>query len=48
MHEPASLVASWWSIAEANPTLLGAAVVVIGVAALALVGSRVLARVRRR
>lgn len=48
MTDPANLAAIWWSYAEADATLLGAVVIVLGAAAIALVGARVLARVRRR
>jgi hypothetical protein len=54
MIDPASTsqgklaVASLWSYAEADPTILGIGVVVLTVAAFAFVGSRVLAHVRRR
>jgi hypothetical protein len=48
MEEPANVVASWWSYAEGDSTVLGVVVAVLAVAGLAFVGSRVLARVRRR
>ena len=48
MQDPSSVVASWWSYAEADATVLGVVVAVLAVAGLAFVGSRVFARVRRR
>lgn len=48
MDDPSYAVASWWSYAEADSTVLGVVVAVLAVAGLAFVGSRVLARVRRR
>jgi hypothetical protein len=40
-------VATWWSYYEADTTILGAAVAILGLAAISLVVSRVLARRRR-
>ena len=48
MQDPSSALASWWSYAEGDSTVLGVVVAVLAVAALAFVGSRVLARARRR
>jgi hypothetical protein len=48
MHDPANVVASWWSYAEGDSTVLGVVVAVLAIAGLAFVGSRVLARARRR
>lgn len=42
------LVAMWWSYAEADTSLVGAVVVILGAAAAAVVASRAIARVRRR
>ncbi len=38
----------WWSYADGNSTLVGAVVAVLAVAAVVFVGSRVIARRRRR
>jgi hypothetical protein len=40
-------VATWWSYYEADPTILGVAVAMLGVAAVSLVVSRVVSRRRR-
>lgn len=43
---PALAQATWWSIADADPTLLGIVVGVVAIAALAVVGHRVWSRRR--
>lgn len=48
MQDPSSALASWWSYAEGDATLLGVVVAVLAIAGVAFVGTRVLARVRRR
>lgn len=46
MH-PADTVATWWSFAEADETLMGVVVVVLSIAAIAYVATRVIGRRRR-
>lgn len=48
MNDVASMTAAWWSYAEGSPTVVGVVVAVLSVAAVAFVGTRVLARRRRR
>jgi hypothetical protein len=43
-----STVASWWSYAEGDRTVLGLVVVVLAIAAIVVVGSRLWSRTRRR
>ena len=45
--QPGNAVASWWSYAEGDRTVLGVVIVVLAIAALVVVGSRVLRRRRR-
>lgn len=48
MNDLAHATAVWWSYAEANPTVVGVVVVALAIAAIAFVGTRVVARARRR
>ena len=49
MLDPMSdVTGTWWSYTEGNSTLVGLVVAVVAVAALVFVGSRVVARHRRR
>jgi hypothetical protein len=46
--QPENAVASWWSYAEGDRTVLGVVIVVLAIAALVVVGSRFLTKMRRR
>ena len=48
MIDHASSLATWWSYAEADSSVLGVVVAVLSVAAVAFVATRAFARVRRR
>ena len=48
MHDPASLVATWWSYAQASPSVLGVAVIALATGAVGFVATRVIADVRAR
>jgi hypothetical protein len=46
MSSAALALATWWSLTDANATLLGVVVAVVGVAALGVVGHRLWTRRR--
>ena len=46
MSDPVIALGAWWSLAQANPTVLGVVVAVVAVAAIAFVTRRVLSRRR--
>ena len=48
MLETSAAVGSWWSYAEANPTVLGIVVGLVATAAVAFVGRRAVEQLRAR
>jgi hypothetical protein len=48
MNDLAPVAGTWWSYAEADPTLLGVVVAALAVAAVGFTAARVLTRARAR